>query len=1537
MKEETEEDIEMSKQTEVNARARYLGIVLILFLFFAGMTAISTQTIYAATDTGSCGDGVTYQLTDAGVLTISGTGTMNNYDANGNNHPWAARRSEVKTVVVNNGVTLGKNAFANHTAIQTATIYGTMTTIPEGTFYRCSQLKTVTLPETVTRLENSSFSLGYNAMTTTSPTINGGSNITEIVETTFSNLDNLGRETVTSSVVEIKPYRAGKGDYAGQMFEAVVKVNGTEQPSDNLFYVWKGNHTVENYKCLSFLTPDTLTTKESINLSRLPGEKYGSAYYTTTQLTCSVFKYDSSTKKFKMLGKATRDISKTGTSSDRNTNELAQTFSNLGITMFEGESSETLLNLLAREAVPHIECGKVYLIDDSVKVKEGSATDVVTFQNTGGSAKNIKIYAAKNGQTFVQFGMYTNDCTFHGCQGSKTSPFEGEIKVNVIGQTPTPTKTTIKIDLTNLPGTAKVTLGGVTKTVTPTGGAGTVIFDNLTAGTTYDYTIECDGAKSRGLSATTESDHVHSFEYAAGTGNDTNKITATCTNKVNCPLNNQPVTLTIKAPAKTTYGDSKSPDATLDNLSDFNTITSDGVATSDIVYYNATKNPTTGAYTKGSELTTGAPSNAGDYIAEITVHDKKAYVGYTIAKASTTIITAPSASAITYGQKLENSSLTGGSASVAGSFTWDAKDTKPLVSDSNHTEYDVVFTPTDSNYAPVTCKVKLTVNKAEVTPPTIQSKVYNSKTQTADLTIEDSTPYTVTKNDGGIEVDSYNVILTLKDTANYKWKDSTEAAKTLEFKITPAPAPEVVVPTPDAVTYDPTKTLEDVTLTGGWEWTDDTKVPTVGNSGYTAALTVDDKNYDYTNVEGYDKNTHKVTRTVALTVNKAEVTAPAIQSKVYNGETQTADVPQSTLYKVTKNDGGIEVDSYDVVLTLEDPGNYKWKDSTEAAKTLEFKITPAPAPEVVVPTPDAVTYDPAKTLEDVTLPEGWEWTDDTKIPTVGNSGYTAVLTVDDKNYDYTNVEGYDKNTHKVTRTVALTVNKAEVTAPTIESKVYNGETQTADVPQSTLYKVTKNDGGIAVDSYDVVLTLEDPGNYKWKDSTEAAKTLEFKITPAPVIIKANPKEVTYDGRLIDVPVNGMFVIPEGAGKATYTVTLGTGGGIYDAVTGKLNVLKAGTFTIKVTTAATDNYLAGEAIAVLTVKKGDGIGAVRLDDQEAGKDYEPTITSSVYSTAAADLTIKYFKKEGDSYVALEDKPKDVGEYKVVVTFKENDLYKEKTVEDTFKIVKTPEPEPEPGPDPKPIEDITYDDLTEEEKVNADKLAEAYGTDKDTAAKMLKTGEEYGVSMDTMLLTTEKLTNLPNDKDPKGTTFSKLRARAVKRTKTTMVLQWKKQTGADGYLIYTNRCGRYNKMKLKKTVKNPNTVKWNRKKLKKGKYYKYTVVAYKNVNGQKLPIAASCMVHCTTKAKSNTIAKGVKVNKTKVTLAAGKTFKIKAKEIKAEKGKVIRPHRVISYESSKPEVAKVEKKTGKVTAVAAGTTYIYAYAQDGVYKKIKVTVK
>lgn len=185
------------------------------------------------------------------------------------------------------------------------------------------------------------------------------------------------------------------------------------------------------------------------------------------------------------------------------------------------------------------------------------------------------------------------------------------------------------------------------------------------------------------------------------------------------------------------------------------------------------------------------------------------------------------------------------------------------------------------------------------------------------------------------------------------------------------------------------------------------------------------------------------------------------------------------------------------------------------------------------------------------------------------------------------------------------------------------------------------------------------------------------------------------------------------------------------------------------------------------------------------------------------------------------------------------------------------------------------------------------------------------------------NLPGDKDPKGTDFGKLRAKAVRRSATTLTVQWKTIKDADGYMIYSNQCGKTKKMKLKK--------------LRKQKYYKSMVVAYKLVNGKKLPIAASVTVHSTTKAKRHTIAKDLKVNKTSVVLKVGKTFRLKSKEIKQERGKVIRRHRLVSYESINTKIAKVGKKTGKIKAVGKGTTYIYAYAQDGVYKKIKVTVK
>ena len=53
------------------------------------------------------------------------------------------------------------------------------------------------------------------------------------------------------------------------------------------------------------------------------------------------------------------------------------------------------------------------------------------------------------------------------------------------------------------------------------------------------------------------------------------------------------------------------------------------------------------------------------------------------------------------------------------------------------------------------------------------------------------------------------------------------------------------------------------------------------------------------------------------------------------------------------------------------------------------------------------------------------------------------------------------------------------------------------------------------------------------------------------------------------------------------------------------------------------------------------------------------------------------------------------------------------------------------------------------------------------------------------------------------------------------------------------------------------------------------------------------------------------------------------------KKVASHRKVAWESDNVSVATV--KNGKITAVGKGTCYVYAYAQNGVSAKIKVTVK
>ena len=190
------------------------------------------------------------------------------------------------------------------------------------------------------------------------------------------------------------------------------------------------------------------------------------------------------------------------------------------------------------------------------------------------------------------------------------------------------------------------------------------------------------------------------------------------------------------------------------------------------------------------------------------------------------------------------------------------------------------------------------------------------------------------------------------------------------------------------------------------------------------------------------------------------------------------------------------------------------------------------------------------------------------------------------------------------------------------------------------------------------------------------------------------------------------------------------------------------------------------------------------------------------------------------------------------------------------------------------------------------------------------------------------NLKNDKDPKGSTFGLLRANSKKVTKNSIKITWKKLKGAKKYIIMGNKCGKSYK-KITTTTK----LSFTQKKLRKGTYYKYMILA---VNAKNKVIAVSKTLHVATKGGKIGNYKSVKITNAKstLTLKKGKKMKLKAKAIKADKK--VRNHRKIKFESSKPSVVKITAG-GKLTAKKKGTAIIYAYAQNGVFKKIKVKVK
>ena len=215
--------------------------------------------------------------------------------------------------------------------------------------------------------------------------------------------------------------------------------------------------------------------------------------------------------------------------------------------------------------------------------------------------------------------------------------------------------------------------------------------------------------------------HTHNFTYSASGST----ITATC-GATGCNLpessagaGDHVATLTIAANGGTYDGTT----AYAATITDANSIQGDAK-----VQY---QKKTDGSYGTASET---APTDAGTYKASIRLGEATASVEYTISQADPTA-TAPTATA-TYGQTLDDVTLTNPTGNTAGTWAW--VDNSTSVGNVGSNTFKANFTPTSSNYKTVeNVNVTVTVSTADnpVTYAEKQAvtKTFSTAAQTATL------------------------------------------------------------------------------------------------------------------------------------------------------------------------------------------------------------------------------------------------------------------------------------------------------------------------------------------------------------------------------------------------------------------------------------------------------------------------------------------------------------------------------------------------------------------------------------------------------------------------------------------------------------------------------------------------------------------------------------------------------------------------------------------------------------------------------------
>ena len=201
-------------------RKRLLSIALSLVLVFGSSTMLPEDLFAQSTGVsasaeglatlGKCGENVSWSLKN-GVLTISGTGKMTDYDYEGDSPFY--NREDIKSVVIKSGVTsIGGSAFLGCVNLTSITIPSSVKSIGDDAFSYSSNLSSITIPTSVTSIGKRAFEGCEKLISITIP-----NSVTSIGDSAFEGCEKLISITIPNSVTSI-------GDYAFRGCENLTSI-----------------------------------------------------------------------------------------------------------------------------------------------------------------------------------------------------------------------------------------------------------------------------------------------------------------------------------------------------------------------------------------------------------------------------------------------------------------------------------------------------------------------------------------------------------------------------------------------------------------------------------------------------------------------------------------------------------------------------------------------------------------------------------------------------------------------------------------------------------------------------------------------------------------------------------------------------------------------------------------------------------------------------------------------------------------------------------------------------------------------------------------------------------------------------------------------------------------------------------------------------------------------------------------------------------------------------------------------------------------